>query len=776
MAKTKRAGEAVKARAVDWTVILAGIPDLPLGDEALPLELAAARPSGVWTADAGAASAAFGAAGEVRIEAFNAVDDVDADGVLGAPAEEPSAPGAAALGPQLLLSDDAAWLKYRLAARPMARGAARGLELAAGPETVLADYRGHGREENARAAVRADLAAPRLAVHAADILLLGPRDALAWRVRGELSLRLTVGWAPLWRAALGAVARLLPPERLLAVEAAAGAAADFAVTLGDDFQVVFTRPAPGRVRVAVQKIEARGAAAGAPLGLQVALDGGADLAAAAESAWAAVCGGPVGRIEKILKRASLEELGEAERALLEQVLERVRLGRTFRTLGAVARRWTALRGRVEAAVAAAAEAQAAAGFRYEYLRLNSGTTLFQAVLDDADFRACHPALVQLDLSPVLETARAHPDRAALERFLREDVRLTRRAWGLAVALGPWAAAGRDVAERRHVVQRDGAGRERVALSSRRRYEAAWGRRTAAWTADFSAEMPEFAAAGRPAADEFRFALRLQWEWGERKIARADLAEALDLAMVWGAVTPAGAAEVAASLEAELSAREPATLGVALELDDATLRALLPRLAAGGDAAAARALARAMPRLERYAARREPDRREALYAPLWREYLRRNREPLRAYAAAARRHVAAAPGGKHLALREGGGGTRDPLFGEFHTFAGQIRYHGATAAAGDHAGIAQAWRRLRRGLARLEAALAASGGDGVKAVDAALADAAPFWGQSLLARAGGAYFVALAAAEGKLGQVARTLTIELPLQERTVVVTTSAEGE
>ena len=41
MAKTKRAGEAVRARAVDWTVILAGIPDLPLGDEALPLELAA---------------------------------------------------------------------------------------------------------------------------------------------------------------------------------------------------------------------------------------------------------------------------------------------------------------------------------------------------------------------------------------------------------------------------------------------------------------------------------------------------------------------------------------------------------------------------------------------------------------------------------------------------------------------------------------------------------------------------------------------------------------
>mgnify|MGYP001320011879 FL=1 len=139
-------------------------------------------------------------------------------------------------------------------------------------------------------------------------------------------------------------------------------------------------------------------------------------------------------------------------------------------------------------------------------------------------------------------------------------------------------------------------------------------------------------------------------------------------------------------------------------------------------------------------------------------------------------MAAAPGGKHLSLREGGGGTRDPLFGEFHTFAGQIRYHGATAAAGDHAGIAQAWRRLRRGFARLEAALAAPDGDGVKAVEAALADAAPFWEQSLLARAGGAYLVALAAAEGRLGQVARTLTIELPLQERAVVVTTSAEGE
>ncbi|NLI48575.1 MAG: hypothetical protein GX414_15850, partial [Acidobacteria bacterium] len=291
MAQMKRVGVSVKARAVDWTVVLAGIPDLPLGDAALPTELAAARPSGVWPIDAGAAAAAFGAGGEVRIEAFNAVDDVDEDGVLGAPAGAPAAPGEAAPAPQLLLSGDAAWLKYRVAARPLARGAARGLELAAGPETVLADYRGHGREENARVAVRADLAAPRLAIRAGDVLAMGPRDALAWRVRGELALRLTVGWADLWRAALGAVARLLPPERLLAAEAAAGAAADFGVALRDDFQVVFTRPEPGRVRVAVRKAEAREGVAGASLGLRVALDGGADLAAAAESAWAAVCGG-----------------------------------------------------------------------------------------------------------------------------------------------------------------------------------------------------------------------------------------------------------------------------------------------------------------------------------------------------------------------------------------------------------------------------------------------------------------------------------------------------
>jgi hypothetical protein len=118
--------------------------------------------------------------------------------------------------------------------------------------------------------------------------------------------------------------------------------------------------------------------------------------------------------------------------------------------------------------------------------------------------------------------------------------------------------------------------------------------------------------------------------------------------------------------------------------------------------------------------------------------------------------------------------KDPLFGEFHTFAGQIRYHGATAGAGDYSGIAARWRRLRRGFRRLEAALAAEG-DGARAVEAAFADAAPFWGQSLTARAGGAYLVALAAAAGRLGQVTRTLAVALPLQERAVIVTTSAEA-
>ena len=58
MAQAKRVRGAVTAKAGDWAVVLAGIPDLPLGDEALPAELAAARPSGVWPIEAGAASAA----------------------------------------------------------------------------------------------------------------------------------------------------------------------------------------------------------------------------------------------------------------------------------------------------------------------------------------------------------------------------------------------------------------------------------------------------------------------------------------------------------------------------------------------------------------------------------------------------------------------------------------------------------------------------------------------------------------------------------------------
>ncbi len=753
------------------SAVLAGIPDVPLGDETLPQELAAAEPAVTRAVAAGPAEVAFAAGGEARLEAFNSLDDEDADGVLGL-AVDTDDPWAAAPAPQLDLTDDAAWLKYRLAVRPRAGGAGRGLALEVGQAAVLGDYRGHGRDENARAAVAADLAAPRLAVRAADVLALGPRDALLWRVRGELTFRLSVGWADLWRAALGAVARLLAPERLLAAEAAPGAAAEFGVALRDDFQVVFTRPAPGRVRVAVQKAETRAGTAGAALDLRVTVDGPAALAAAVEHALAALAGGPAGRVEAILRKISLAELDDAERELLARLLDRVRLGGTVRTLGEAARRWTALRGRAEGLLGAAAEAAVAAGFRYEYLRLGTGTTLLQAVLADDDLRAGHPALVRLDLAPALALAREHPERAALERYLHEDARLRRRTWGLTVGLGPLAAGGRDVSERRAVVQQDGTGRRRVALAARRSYESQWGRRTAAWTAELAAEMPEFSEGPQPAADEFRFALRLGWDWGERRLARGELAEALDLAVVWRAVTPAGAAEVAASLAAELADREPATLRVALELDDATFRALLPKLAAGGDAAGARALARALPPLRGFAARAVPDRREALYAPLWREYLRHSREPLRAYASAARRHVASQPGGRRLALREGGGGARDPLFREFHTFAGQIFYNGATGTAGDYSGIARQWRRLVRGFRRLEAALADRGGDGAAAIAAAFADAAPFWGQSLLARAGGALVVELAAAEGVLAGVARTVTVELPRQERTVVVTTS----
>ncbi|HEX8290173.1 MAG TPA: hypothetical protein VF570_00375, partial [Pyrinomonadaceae bacterium] len=193
---------------------LEGLPGQPLGDKTLK-DIVAAEVGYDGGTEFDRITFTFDAGVNGLVRVCNSADDEDEeDGVLGpAPGGDAGDGGAPGLAPPLAFDPGSAWLKYRVKAFAKgsagAKFSAAALKVEGEKGVVFADYRRHGRDEPAAAAVLADLPALRAPFSADDALALPEGDALFYRVYGELSAGLTLDWSDVFTAGLAQLSGLL---------------------------------------------------------------------------------------------------------------------------------------------------------------------------------------------------------------------------------------------------------------------------------------------------------------------------------------------------------------------------------------------------------------------------------------------------------------------------------------------------------------------------------------------------------------------------------------
>src|SRR6478609_221031 len=109
---------------MNWTFrpqgeIDARVPDLSLGDKALPRSLATAPVGAALSTQAGPLTFVLDAGVEATLESFNDTSDVDALGVVGL---APAKPDLTTLAPPLVMDERTAWLKFGARARVKTEG------------------------------------------------------------------------------------------------------------------------------------------------------------------------------------------------------------------------------------------------------------------------------------------------------------------------------------------------------------------------------------------------------------------------------------------------------------------------------------------------------------------------------------------------------------------------------------------------------------------------------------------------------------------------------
>jgi hypothetical protein len=689
-------------------------------------------------------SVALGAS--LAVQAFNSPDDADTDGVL----LPESAPVAGVQLPRMVtLTSDGAWLKYRLEGRLKATVKASladaGFDVDASAGVVLADYRFHARTDRVRDAVLADLRQPpRTALALSDVSRLAPGDALMFQTRGTLTAKVTVAFTDLFTAQATALLQLAGVAGSIAIKATAGASVGFTVRVADEFLVSFARVDAATWRAGVRKARSRQVGATLAATFEVGATNPRELAAFLGAVKDALVGHPFAQARRLLEKASLGDLSDAQQAIARRLLDRFGLSGPLATIEALKERLEAIDKGVDAALQQVAQAKVKLGFAYEYARIREDVELFQARLDSTRLQALHGDLARGRLVRALEALAAGDSGLALETYLNQQTMKRERSWGFTLGIGPWVTlGGKDTDSLLVIKRRNVEGRVQESYLGARGYEGRWIGETFKWSADFKADMRGYSQATVAVLPEFDLGLHLAFASRRRKLSAGDIDDYLDFASLWQIVGDADRDERRAELM-EMKGRD-LEMAIQLTVGDEAFKLMLPLVAGAADADLAGALAAAMPRHQTIHGLRSVAERVSTYRAIWHFCLthpQASREELRARAGS----VLQAAGNAVLASFERSSDPNHPLFG--FTLTSRVALDGEPLGP---------WRQFRNGAALLHQG-PVSGGAAETTLDRARKNMQACWTQVHRLRAIGAFLVDTAARAGVLAKVGRSFTV------------------
>ncbi|MGD8331603.1 MAG: alkaline phosphatase family protein, partial [Acidobacteriota bacterium] len=415
-------------------------------------------------------SARIGAAAEVS--AFNDVTDDDPDGLLAAEAEEGLEE---LLPPQLLLDDAHAWLKYTLSAELGTSGGATlddlGVRIDAGKKLRLNDYRRHARDNIAVGTILSDLCRPRVALTTDHVLALRSGDCLAMQFVGTMAASVEITWADIFAGQFGNLGALLGGKQVIPLRLSTGLTVSASVSIEDDFVLAFSRLDRDRLRVALRKAKQRRAGLALAAGAQVELSDPAQIEPALHAVVEGVVGEPYAELRAVLGGA-IDRLDARETKLVLALLKALGMDPAVPDgvaelrglLQEISQRLDELETQIDRTIRTAARAKIAAGFRYEYDRISTRSSLLQATLTHDALRAHHAELIRGHADGLLEAIRAQQAGVELESYLQRRRLDTRKSWGFTLGFGAWSVYGRDRDRVTRVLDRNEQDRQRVAYT------------------------------------------------------------------------------------------------------------------------------------------------------------------------------------------------------------------------------------------------------------------------------------------------------------------------
>jgi hypothetical protein len=703
----------------------------------------------------------FRGATRLEITVLNDPSDKDPDGIVGI---TPKRENREKLPPQIELEDGSAILRYRttgeLAAKARGKASPAGWAVDGRSGIELLDYRSHPADRKLFDAIDEDLASPRSVLVPRNVRSLAPGEALALSTRATLRASVTLLWIDIWSNVLTRLSAILEGRAPVALRVDSRASVTVPLTIDDEFLLVFSVTEGRETRISVRR------AAGRRRGVKLRIYSSVKIGRSKQVAAAVVdlLGGffdvPLDTVRKILAKATLEDLDEEEREIVERLAEQLGLSEELENLRELKKLVDAIEERATEAVAEVLGQMVATSFEYEYSRIEENDELLSVVIrregiDDEGYEKLvgrhHRELIRGDLDGLITAIREDSiDRYRLERWLHRDRILSTSSFGFTLGIGSWKASAKDVRKLEQVTRSDIEGRRTISYLGMRRHQTRGGAFGGMeWRVDFRAGMSDWSV--EPVVADFRFGLHFYVDWKIGRFTEKRLLPLLDMAALWGAV---GTDDTSWAIDQAAPALGTRRVTVRLQMifEEDHLRRILPLVGRDDDGRMAAMLAAALPYWGKYALLRSPEGRAIAYHDLVREALEGRAMSAQEWARAAA-HTAERMGERRLAeierkMATGGG-----------TFA-----YAPGAVIHLHRKLPYAWQRFLEG-ARLFSEALTGGTMHHARVPEIFRELRHFWEQAWYFRALPAYLLSLAGEKETALGVQRVLRIDYQSGEK-----------
>ena len=458
-----------------------------------------------------------------------------------------------------------AFLKYTISAKTDGRIAFAPASLGAVHDVELSDSRIHQATDNAWSALTSDLESPRTLLELDDVRQLKPGEMLAMELGGALTADVSFSWSDVLATRLP---EILGARFPIVVKLKSGLETTASVKVTDRFSVVISRTSEGHFRFAVKKAAARNHT--------YALDVSYGVGVSAMSG-----------IDEVLDAIPLNAI-PLNAIPIEEARDEIRKR-----------------------LVDAATWKAAAGFAYEYARIEENESIAEFVLlDDSRLADDYALVLGGDFAKMAEALRTDTPSRELVEYLNETTLTRRSAFGFSLGLGKWSLKTNDESVFRQTTRTSLDGFRLITSRGTRKYdEKNVPQNDFEWTIDLKAQMTEFLET--PSSLDFDYGLHLVVTLERGAFSEGDLTRMLDIAAMWDVCVP-DVSEFHEAIGRKGNAR------VQFVLDrDALVAALANDV---GIDSWVEPLAMAMPYSSTFPERRTFDARRDTYANAWRAWL------------------------------------------------------------------------------------------------------------------------------------------------------------